>query len=207
MAQYFRIHAEDPQQRLLSQVATILHDGGVAVYPTDSSYAVGCRIGDKFALERIRKIRDLDKHHNLTLICRDLSNISTYAKFDNTSFRLLKSLTPGPYTFLLKASRDVPRRLQHPKRKTIGLRVPDNNITLSLLEHLNEPMLNTSLIMPGEELPMTDPEEINDVLGDVVDLVIDGGYGGLEPTTVIDLVEGHAKIIRAGKGQISAIGA
>jgi tRNA threonylcarbamoyl adenosine modification protein (Sua5/YciO/YrdC/YwlC family) len=206
MAQYFRIHSENPQQRLINQAVSILQDGGVVVYPTDSCYALGCRIGDKAAMERIWKIRNLDKKHNLTLICKDLSNIGIYARVDNSAFRLMKSLTPGPYTFILKATREVPRRLQHPKRKTIGLRVPANQITLLLLEQFNEPVANTSLILPDEELPMTDPEQINETLGHVVDLIIDGGYGRLEPTTVVDLVEGQPRIVRHGIGNISAIG-
>ncbi len=183
-----------------------MQDGGVVVYPTDSCYALGCRIGDKAAMERIWKIRNLDKKHNLTLICKDLSNIGIYARVDNSAFRLMKSLTPGPYTFILKPTREVPRRLQQPKRKTIGLRVPANQITLLLLEQFNEPVANTSLILPDEELPMTDPEQINETLGHVVDLIIDGGYGGLEPTTVVDLVEGQPRIVRHGIGNISAIG-
>ncbi len=207
MAQYFNIHPENPQGRLISQAVTILRDGGVAAYPTDSCYALGCHIGDKDALERIRKIRDLDQQHNLTLMCKDLSEIGTYAKVHNSSFRLIKSLTPGPYTFLLKATRDVPRRLQHPRRKTIGLRVPDNPIMLALLGHLNEPVLNTSLILPGDDMPLPDAEEINAVLGEEIDLIIDGGYCGFEPTTVVDLVDEQPQVIRAGKGDISAVGA
>ena len=207
MAQYFQIHPDTPQKRLIKQAVSLLQESGVIVYPTDSCYALGCRIGDKSALERIQQIRHLDKQHNLTLICSDLSKIGVYARVDNASFRLIKSLTPGPYTFLLKATRDVPRRLQHPRRKTIGLRVPDNCITLSLLEELDEPMLNTSLILPGDNLPLTDPEQIVDRLGEVIDLVIDGGYGGLEPTTVVDLVEGSPRVIRIGKGDIANIGA
>ena len=207
MAQFFQIHPDNPQMRLINQAVALLREGGVIVYPTDSCYALGCRIGDKSAIERIQEIRNLDKRHNLTLICKDLSNISVYAKVDDASFRLMKSLTPGPYTFLLKATRDVPKRLQHPKRKTIGLRVPDNAIILAILEHLDEPLLNTSLILPGDELPLTDPEDMHDVLGSVVDLIIDGSYGGLEPTTVVDLVEGQPQIVREGKGDIFAVGA
>jgi tRNA threonylcarbamoyl adenosine modification protein (Sua5/YciO/YrdC/YwlC family) len=207
MTQYFQIHPENPQMRLIDQSVALLREGGVIVYPTDSCYALGCRIGDKSAIERIQAIRNLDKRHNLTLICKDLSNISVYAKVGNATFRLMKSLTPGPYTFLLKATRDVPRRLQHPRRKTIGLRVPDNTIILAILEHLDEPLLNTSLILNGEELPLTDPEDIYDALGSTVDLIIDGGYGGLEPTTVVDLLEGQPRIVREGKGDSSVVGA
>ncbi len=206
MAQYFRIYPENPQKRLIRQAAIILNNGGVVIYPTDSCYALGCRIGDKDALERVRRIRHLDNRHNMTLLCKDLSEIGIYAKVGNSSFRLMKSLTPGPYTFLLKATKDVPRRLQHPKRKTIGVRVPDNVVTLALLKEMNEPVLSTSMILPGEGLPMTDPEQINALLGGMVDLIIDGGNGGLELTTVVDLVENEPFIVRAGKGALTAIG-
>ena len=176
------------------------------IYPTDSCYAIGCQIGDKEALERIRRIRGLDDRHNLTLMCKDLSEIGTYAKVSNTAFRLMKTLTPGPYTFLLLATRDVPKRLQHPKRKTIGVRVPDNVITLAMLEEMQQPILTTSLILPGQELPMTDPQEINNVLGKQVELIIDGGVCGLEPTTVIDLIDDQVVVLRQGKGDTSVIG-
>ncbi|MGH8120201.1 MAG: L-threonylcarbamoyladenylate synthase, partial [Gammaproteobacteria bacterium] len=184
----------------------VLRVGGVIVYPTDSCYALGCRIGEKEALERIRRIRDLDEKHNLTLMCRDLSELAIYARVGNTAFRMMKSLTPGPYTFLLAATRDVPRRLQHPKRKTIGVRVPDNAIALALLESLSEPIFSTSLILPKETLPLTDPGEINERLGQQVDLVMDGGVCGFEPTTVIDLTEEPPVIVRKGKGRVMAIG-
>lgn len=206
MAQYFRVHAVNPQPRLITQAAAILRDGGVIVYPTDSCYALGCRIGDKDALERIRRIRQLDERHNLTLVCRDLSELAIYAKVGNAAFRLMKALTPGPYTFLLVATRDVPRRLQHPKRKTIGVRVPDNAIALALLAAMSEPILSTSLVLPGDTLPLTDPAEINERLGRQVELVMDGGVCGLEPTTVIDLVEAEPVLVRQGKGHTPAIG-
>ena len=206
MTQVFEIHPVNPQKRLIQSAALIVRDGGVVVYPTDSCYALGCHIGDKTALQRIQKIRALDKKHNLTLLCRDLSEIGTYAKVHNSSFRLMKSATPGPYTFLLVATRDVPSRLQHPKRKTIGVRIPDHQIILDLLEELGEPMLSTSLILPGNSLPMTDPVEIEEKLGEQIDLVIDGGACGLEATTVVDMADGQAMIVREGRGDISAIG-
>lgn len=206
MAQFFRIHSQDPQLRLIKQAVTIIREGGIIVYPTDSCYALGCQPGDKEALERLRKIRQLDIHHNMTMICPDLSNISQYARLDNTSFRLIKSLTPGPYTFLLKASRDVPRSLQHPRRRTIGLRVPDNNIIVAILETLGGPLLNTSLIMPGDDLPQTDPENIRELLETRVDLIIDGGIGDIEATSMVDLVDGYPRIVREGKGDLSKIG-
>ena len=206
MTQVFEIHSENPQKRLIQSAASIVRDGGVAVYPTDSCYALGCHIGDKAALEKIQRIRGLDKKHNLTLLCRDLSEIDIYAKVHNSSFRLMKAATPGPYTFLLVATRDVPKRLQHPKRKTIGVRVPDNQIILDLLEELGEPMLSTSLILPGDNDPMTDPEEIADRLCGQIDLVIDGGACGMGATTVVDLADGQAVLVREGMGDISAVG-
>ena len=206
MTQVFEIHPENPQKRLIQTAASIVRDGGVVAYPTDSCYALGCHIGDKTALEKIQRIRALDKKHNLTLLCRDLSEIGIYAKVHNSSFRLMKAATPGPYTFLLVATRDVPSRLQHPKRKTIGVRVPDNQIILDLLEELGEPMLSTSLILPGDNDPMTDPEEIADRLCGQIDLVIDGGACGLDATTVVDLADGQAVLVRKGMGDISAIG-
>ena len=206
MTQVFEIHPENPQKRLIQTAASIVRDGGVVAYPTDSCYALGCHIGDKTALEKIQRIRALDKKHNLTLLCRDLSEIGIYAKVHNSSFRLMKAATPGPYTFLLVVTRDVPSRLQHPKRKTIGVRVPDNQIILDLLEELGEPMLSTSLILPGDNDPMTDPGEIADRLCGQIDLVIDGGACGLDATTVVDLADGQAVLVREGKGDVSAIG-
>lgn len=203
MAQFFQIHAENPQHRLIVQAADIIRKGGLVVYPTDSAYALGCHIGDKDALERIRTLRKLDKNHNFTLMCRDLSEIATYARVDNQAYRLIKNHTPGAYTFILEATADVPRRLMHPKRKTIGLRVPDNPIALALLEELGEPLMTSSLLLPGEEFPMTDPYDIRDTLEHFVELVIDGGYCGLEPTTVIDLSDSTPQLVRQGKGDFS----
>jgi tRNA threonylcarbamoyl adenosine modification protein (Sua5/YciO/YrdC/YwlC family) len=205
MSQFLQIHPENPQARLIQRAVEIIREGGVVVYPTDSGYALGCHIGDKEAMERIRAIRKLDDKHHFTLVCRDLSELSTYAKVSNVAYRLIKRLTPGPYTFLLMATREVPRRLQHAKRKTIGLRVPDNVITQSLLEGLGEPIMSTTLIMPGDELPLTDPYDIRDLLEHSVDLVIDGGYCGIEPTTVVDLVADPPEVVRQGKGEVQGL--
>ncbi|HHH36113.1 MAG TPA: threonylcarbamoyl-AMP synthase [Gammaproteobacteria bacterium] len=204
--QYLRIHPDNPQQRLISQAVAVLRHGGVAAYPTDSSYALGCQLGDKAAVERIRRIRHLDADHNFTLMCQDLSELATYARVGNQAFRLLKALTPGPYTFILPASREVPRRLQHPRRKTIGLRVPDHPIAQALLESLGEPMLSVTLVLPGEDLPLTDPEEIRERLGKQLDVIIDGGYCGHEPTTVIDLTGETPEVLRRGRGDVSFLG-
>ena len=200
MSQFFQIHPDNPQSRLIKQAVEILRSGAVIVYPTDSGYALGCQIGEKEGLERIRRIRRLDDNHNFTLVCRDLSEIGTYAKVDNTVYRLIKAVTPGPYTFILSATREVPRRLQHPKRKTIGLRVPDNAIVQALLAELGEPLMSATLILPGEEMPHSDPYEIRDLLEHQVDLIIDGGYGGVEATTVVDLESGAPQILRRGLG-------
>ncbi len=200
MSQFFQIHPDNPQARLIRESVDIIRAGGVVVYPTDSAYALGCHIGDKNALDKIRRIRKLDVRHNFTLVCRDLSEISTYAKVDNTAYRLLKHSTPGPYTFILKASSEVPKRLMHPKRKTVGLRVPDNNIAMALLADLDEPLMSVTLIMPGEEYPLIDPYDIRQVLEHDVDLVIDGGYCGMEATTVIDMADDLPVVLRAGKG-------
>lgn len=200
MSQFFQIHPENPQPRLIRQAANIVQQGGVIAYPTDSGYALGCHLGDKNALERIRRIRMLDEKHNFTLVCRDLSELALYAKVDNVAYRALRSHTPGPYTFILAATNEVPRRLKHPKRKTIGLRVPDNAIAQSLLESLGEPMMSVTLIMPGEELPLLDPYEIRDMLQQQLDLVIDGGYCGMEATSVVDLSGETPVILRQGAG-------
>lgn len=202
MAQFFSVHPENPQQRLIDQAVEILRRGGLIVYPTDSAYALGCHIGDKMALDRIRALRQLDKHHNFTLMCRDLSELATYARVTNADFRLLKAHTPGPYTFILNATSEVPRRLMHPKRRTIGMRVPNNRIALALLERLGEPLMTSSLIMPGETLPLTDPYDIRDSLEHQVELVIDGGFCGLEPTTVVDLTEEVPRVTRVGCGPV-----
>ncbi len=203
MAQFFQIHPDNPQPRLVRRAAEIVREGGVIVYPTDSCYALGCQIGGKEAMERIRRIRQVDDKHNFTLVCRDLSEITLYARIDNRDFRLLKALTPGPYTFIHQATRQVPRRLMHPKRKTIGIRVPDNVICQALLTELNEPLLSTTLILPGDDLPLTDPYEMREILNYQVDVVIDGGFCGLEPTTVVDMTGDTPEIARVGKGDPS----
>ncbi len=205
MSQFFQIHPDNPQNRLISQAVDILEGGGVIAYPTDSGYALGCRLGDKNAQDVIRNIRRVTKEHNFTIVCRDLTEISTYAKVDNTAFRLIKSLTPGPFTFILPATRDVPRRLQNPKRKTIGLRIPDNNIAQAIINSLGEPLMTSTLILPGEELPMTDPYDIRQTLEHTLDLVIDGGFCGFEPTTVIGLEDEAPVLYRQGQGDVSGI--
>lgn len=200
MSQFFQIHPETPQLRLIKQAVEILRKGGVVAYPTDSAYALGCHLGDKAAAERIKRIRRLDDKHNFTLVCRDLSDIGTYAKVGNVQYRMLKTYTPGPYTFILPATNEVPRRLLHPKRRQIGLRVPDNAVAQALLAELGEPIMSTTLILPGETMPMTDPYEIRDTLQHELDLVIDGGYCGLDPTTVVDMSEDVPLVVREGKG-------
>ena len=202
MSQFFQIHPLNPQVRLIRQAVEIIRNDGLVVYPTDSSYALGCHVGDKRGMERIRRIRNLDNRHNFTLMCRDLSEISTYAKVDNSSYRLLKSLTPGAYTFILKATHEVPRRLQNPKRKTIGIRVPDHPVTQALLDELGEPLMSSTLILPGKDMPETDANDIRERLEHEVDLVIDGGHCGVEPTTVVDLVDGVAQVVRQGCGSV-----
>ncbi len=207
MAQYFQIHPTHPQLRLIRRAVEIVRDGGVVAYPTDSSYALGCHIGDKQAMERVRRIRGVGDDHNFTLVCRDLSELAQYARVTNSDFRLLKACTPGPYTFILPATREVPRRLQHAKRKTIGLRVPEHAITRALLTELNEPLMSSTLILPGEEVPLADPEEIRRRLERQVDLIVDGGFCGLEPTTVVALEDGVATVTRVGKGDPAPFGA
>jgi tRNA threonylcarbamoyl adenosine modification protein (Sua5/YciO/YrdC/YwlC family) len=203
MAQFFQIHPENPQIRLVRRAVEILRGDGVIVYPTDSSYAFGCQIGAKDAMERIRRIRRLDDKHHFTLVCRDLSEITTYAKIDNQAFRLLKALTPGPYTFIHEATKQVPRRLLHPRRKAIGIRVPDNAICRDLLAELDQPILSTTLILPDDDRPLTDPDEMRERLDKLVDLVIDGGFCGLEPTTVVDMIADPPQVARVGKGDPS----
>ncbi|KTD20845.1 threonylcarbamoyl-AMP synthase [Legionella israelensis] len=200
MSQFFAIHPDNPQARLLRQAVSIIKEGGLIVYPTDSGYALGCALGNKSALERIRKLRQLDKHHNMTLVCRDLSDLGTYARVTNPIFRLLKAFTPGSYTFILKATAEVPRLMLHPKRKTLGLRVPDSVICLALLECLEAPLMSTTLILPGAEAPLSEPEAIKDLLGHQIDLIIDGGNCGHQPTTVVDLTGDYPVIIREGQG-------
>lgn len=200
MAQFFQIHPDNPQPRLIRRAVEIVLEGGVIVYPTDSSYALGCQIGGKEAMERIRRIRQVDDKHNFTLVCRDLSEITTYARIDNRDFRLLKALTPGPFTFIHQATRQVPRRLMHPRRKTIGIRVPDNVICRALLTELDQPLLSTTLILPGDELPLTDPYEMREILNYQVDLIVDGGFCGLEPSTVVDMTGETPEVTRVGKG-------
>ena len=199
MSQYFEIHPDNPQPRLIRQAVQIVHRGGVIAYPTDSGYALGCHIGDKAAMARIYRIRKLDKTHNFTLLCRDLSEIASYAKVENTDYRLMKTLTPGPYTFILRATREVPKRLQNPKRKTIGIRVPDARIAAQLLNELGEPMMTSSLIMPGENLPMSVAQDIYQALQHELALVIDGGFCGIDATSVIDLTHARPILVRAGK--------
>ncbi len=203
MAQFFQIHPENPQVRLIRQAAEIIRHGGVIIYPTDSSYAIGCQIGNKAAMDRIRQIRRLSDDHNFTLIGRSLSELSAYTKLDNQAHRMIRNLTPGPYTFILTATKQVPKRLMHAKRKTIGIRIPDNRVALDLLDELNEPLLSSTLILPGEDMPMMDPYEMNQTLGHAVDLIIDGGYCGYEPTSVVDLSEDPPTVRRAGKGDVS----
>jgi len=203
MSQFFQVHPDNPQARLVRQAVEIVRGGGVLVYPTDSSYAIGCQIGDKTAMDRIRQIRRLDDDHNFTLIGRSLSELSAYTKLDNQAHRLIKALTPGPYTFILKATKQVPKRLMHAKRKTIGIRIPDNAIALALLEELGEPLLSSTLILPGEDMPMMDPYEMRQLIGHAVDLIIDGGYCGFEPTSVIALHDVEPRVLRVGKGDVA----
>lgn len=203
MSQFFQIHQDNPQKRLIAQAVEILRKGGVIIYPTDCAYALGCCLENKKALDRIKQIRQLDDKHNFTLVCRDLSVISTYAKVDNQVYRLLKAHTPGAYTFILNATTEVPRRLLHPKKRTIGMRVPDNQIVLDLLDALGEPIMSTSLILPGEDLPLTDPYDMRDTLQHQVDLIIDGGFCGMEATTVINLTGDVPEVMREGAGDVA----
>jgi tRNA threonylcarbamoyl adenosine modification protein (Sua5/YciO/YrdC/YwlC family) len=205
MSQFFQIHPVNPQLRLIRHAVDIIRADGLVVYPTDSSYALGCHVGDKRSMERIRRIRALDNKHNFTLVCRDLAEIATYAKVDNSAYRLLKSLTPGPYTFILRATHEVPRRLQNPKRKTIGIRVPDHPIAQALLDELGEPLMSSTLILPGRAMPETDAQEIRERLEHDVDLVIDGDHCGLEPTTVIEMISGAPQVVRQGCGPVEGL--
>ena len=206
MARYLSIHPEDPQPRMLGQAAEILRSGGVVAIPTDSCYALGCGLGDKDAVERIRRIREVDDRHHLTLMCRDLSEIAQFARVDNAQYRLLKATTPGSYTFILEGSKELPRRVMHPKRKTIGLRIPEHPVTLALLEELGEPLLTTTLQLPGDELPLTEGWVIQDCLEDQLELILDAGPCGTEPTTVIDLTGTAPELVRAGRGPLAPFG-
>ncbi len=203
MSQFFQIHPDNPQARLVRQAVEIVNRGGVIIYPTDSSYALGCHLGDKRAMDRIREIRRLGQKHNFTLVGRDLSELSAYTKMGNQAHRWIKNLTPGPYTFVLPATKQVPKRLMNPKRKTIGIRIPDNRIALALCEELGEPLLSSTLILPGDEMPMTDPYEMKDVIAHAVDLIIDGGYCGFEPTSVVVFEDDQPETVRVGKGDVS----
>lgn len=206
MTQHFAIHSQNPQRRLLQQAADLVRNGGLIVYPTDSCYALGCHLGDKAAQERMRAIRELGPRHHLTLVCRDLSEIAHYARVDNRQYRFLKAVTPGSYTFILQATREVPRRLQNPKRNSIGLRVPDHPVVQGLLEELGEPLLSTTLLLPGDDAPLNDGDEILDRLSGRVDLVLDAGSCGLDMTTVIDLTQGSPEVVRVGRGSLEPLG-
>src|SRR5580658_8378854 len=205
MSQYFHLHEVNPQLRLIRRAAEIVREGGVIAYPTDSCYALGCHIGDADALERLRRIRGADKHHHFTLVCRDLREIGRYARIDTWQFRLLKAATPGPFTFLLPATRETPRRLQHAKRRTIGIRVPDHAVTQMLLAELGEPLMSSTLLLPGDELPLTDGAQIRARLERELDAILDGGHCGIEPTTVVDLAVSPPQIVRAGRGKLAGI--
>lgn len=206
MSQFFSIHPDNPQPRLIRQAALIIRDGGIVVYPTDSCYALGCHIGDKSAMERIRTIRAIDERHHLTLVCRDLSELSNYARVDNRQFRLLKAATPGSYVFILEATRELPKRLQHPKRRTIGLRIPDHPVAEALLAELGEPILSSTLLLPGDERPLTDADDIRERLEHQVDLVMDCGSCGIQPSTVVDLTGSEPVVTRVGKGSLAPFG-
>lgn len=205
MARLIEIHPQDPQPRRVASIVSTIQNGGLIAYPTDSSYAFGCHIGDKRAMDRIRRIRRTDKKHNFTLVCSDLSEISAYARVDNWAFRMMKSMTPGPYTFILPATREVPKRLQNPKRRTIGLRVPDHILVHAVLRTLGEPIMSSTLTLPGDDRPLTDPLEIEERIGHQIDLIIDGGPAGIEPTSVIDLSGGTVEVLRAGRGDLSGL--
>jgi tRNA threonylcarbamoyl adenosine modification protein (Sua5/YciO/YrdC/YwlC family) len=206
VAQFFSIHPDNPQPRLIRRAAEIVHAGGVIVYPTDSCYALGCHLGDKAATERMRAIRQVDARHHFALVCRDLAEIGVYAKVNNRQFRLLKATTPGSYAFILPATREVPKRLQHPSRKTVGLRIPDHKVVRALLAELGEPLLSTTLSLPGDDGPLNDMEVIRARLEHQVDLILDGGSCGIEPTTIVDLTGDDAVITRVGKGSIAPFG-
>jgi tRNA threonylcarbamoyl adenosine modification protein (Sua5/YciO/YrdC/YwlC family) len=205
VAKLIEVHPTDPQPRRVKAIADIMRGGGLCAYPTDSSYAFGCHIGDKRAIDRIHRIRHTNKKHNFTLVCRDLSEISTYARVDNWAYRLIKSMTPGPYTFVLPATRELPKRLQNPKRRTIGMRVPDHPFVHALLEALGEPIMSSTLSLPGDDMPLTDPNEIEQRIGHQIDAIVDAGATGIEPTSVLDLTSGSVEVLRAGRGDLSAL--
>ena len=205
MAKLIEIHPDNPQPRRVAEIVETIREGGLIAYPTDSSYAFGCHIGDKHAMDRIRRIRRTDKNHNFTLVCSDLSEISIYARVDNWAYRMLKSMTPGPYTFILPATREVPKRLQHPKRRTIGLRVPDHPLVRAVLQELGEPIMSSTLLLPGDDLPLTDPHEIEERIGHEIDLIIDAGPTGIEPTSVIDISEDRVEVLRVGRGDVTGL--
>ena len=205
MSQYFELHPLTPQTRLIRRAADIVRTGGVIAYPTDSCYALGCHIGDKTALERLRRIRQADRHHHFTLVCRNLADVGRFAKLDTWQFRLIKACTPGPYTFLLRATTETPRRLQHERRRTIGVRIPDHPVPLLLLAELGEPLMSSTLMLPGDALPLTNGREIRARLEHEIDAVLDGGNCGVEPTTVIDLALSPPVVVRVGKGPVQAI--
>jgi len=204
MAQRFQIHPANPQSRLVHQAVSILRKGGLIVYPTDSCYAFGCALGSRDAVDRIQRIRQTGKDHNFTLVCRDLSEIATYAKVENWAYRLVRAHTPGPYTFILPATREVPRRLQNPRKNTIGIRVPDHAVPQAIMTELGEPLMSSTLILPGIELPLTDPDEIYELIGPQLDLLVDSGNCGLEPSTVVDLIGDFPVVLREGKGATAA---
>ena len=205
MAKIIEVHPTHPQSRRVAEIVQIIREGGLIAYPTDSSYAFGCHIGDKRAMDRIHRIRRTDKRHNFTLVCSDLSEISTYARVDNWAYRMIKAMTPGPYTFILPATREVPKRLQNPKRRTIGLRVPDHPLVRAMLDELGEPIMSSTLSLPGDDLPLTDPDEIERRIGHEIDVIVDAGPTGIEPTSVIDLSGGTAEILRVGRGDVSTL--
>jgi tRNA threonylcarbamoyl adenosine modification protein (Sua5/YciO/YrdC/YwlC family) len=205
MARLVEIHPSDPQPRRIAEIVATIRNGGLIAYPTDSSYALGCHIGDKRAMDRIRRIRRTDKHHNFTLVCSDLSEISLYARIDNWAYRLIRSLTPGPYTFILQATREVPKRLQNPRRQTIGIRVPDHAIVQAMLGALGEPIMSSTLTLPGDDRPLTDVDEIEARIGHQIDMIVEGGAAGIEPTSVVDLSKGSIEILRQGRGDVSAL--
>lgn len=206
MAEILDIHPVDPQPRLVRRVAEALHSGAVIAYPTDSSYALGCHIGDKTAMQRIRKLRGFDDNHHMTLLCRDLSEIATYAKVDNQHYRMIKAVTPGPYTFVLRATHETPRRLQNPKRKSVGIRIPDHVICQHLLEALGEPLMTCTALLPGDELPLSDPDDVIDALDKHVDIIVAGENSGIEPTTIVDLTDAMPAVLREGRGPVADLG-